>query len=83
MSDGCVAILFIGFAFLSCFVLYSLQKLSLNAFDTTQKLERLIAAAPNIGLSVSPSGINTPGGKRNADNVIDECPEKIFVYITQ
>ncbi|MBQ1955409.1 MAG: hypothetical protein II350_06680 [Clostridia bacterium] len=32
-----------------------------NAFDTTQKLERLIAAAPSIGLSSIPkSGINTP-----------------------
>ena len=26
----------------------------------TQKLDKLIAAAPNIGFSVSPSGINTP-----------------------
>ena len=37
-----------------------MKRLSRRAFDTTQKLDRLIAAAPNIGLSVSPSGMNTP-----------------------
>ena len=47
--------------FLSCFVLWILTRLSRNAFVTTQKLERLIAAAPNIGLSVQPvSGIQQP-----------------------
>ena len=34
---------------------------SLSALLTTQKLERLIAAAPSIGLSSQPkSGVNTP-----------------------
>ena len=39
----------------------SLKRFSLNAFETTQKLDRLIAAAPNMGLSVQPKrGIHTP-----------------------
>ncbi len=36
------------------------KRLSRSALDTTQKLERLMAAAPSMGFSVSPSGINTP-----------------------
>ena len=39
----------------------SFTKFRRRAFVTTQKLERLIAAAPNIGLSCKPkNGINTP-----------------------
>ena len=37
-----------------------MKRFSRRALDTTQKLDRLIAAAPNMGLSVSPSGTNTP-----------------------
>jgi len=38
--------------------------LSLSAFITTQKLDRLIAAAPNIGLSSHPNtGIKTPAAR--------------------
>ena len=38
-----------------------MNRFSLSAFVTTQKLDRLIAAAPNIGLSVQPKiGIQTP-----------------------
>ena len=35
-------------------------KFSRRAFVTTKKLERLIAAAPNIGLRVSPAKANAP-----------------------
>lgn len=53
--------LFLCFIFLSCFELWTLTKLSLNAFVTTQKLERLIAAAPNIGFNCQPKRlINAP-----------------------
>ena len=39
----------------------NLIRFNLSAFITTQKLERLIAAAPNIGLSSHPKiGIHTP-----------------------
>ena len=38
-----------------------LKKLSLSALVTTQKLERLIAAAPNMGLSaILNTGISAP-----------------------
>ena len=41
--------------------LYSFTKFSRSAFMTTQKLDRLIAAAPNIGSSIQPViGIHTP-----------------------
>lgn len=33
-----------------------LEEIEPQGVDTTQKLDRLIAAAPNIGLSVSPAG---------------------------
>ena len=47
------------FSFL--FYLYSFTKFSRSAFMTTQKLDRLIAAAPNIGSSIQPViGIHTP-----------------------
>ena len=40
---------------------YILAKFSLNAFDTTQKLESPIAAAQNIGLRLHPvSDSSTP-----------------------
>ena len=42
-------------------VSYIFIRLSLNALVTTQKLDKLIAAAPNIGLSVHPNtGIHAP-----------------------
>ena len=41
--------------------LYNFVKFSLSAFITTQKLERLIAAAPNMGVMPTPNmGIHTP-----------------------
>ena len=41
--------------------LRSLTKFSLSAFITTQKLERLMAAAPNMGVMPTPNtGIHTP-----------------------
>ena len=47
------------FSFL--FYLYNSTKFSRSAFMTTQKLDRLIAAAPNIGSSIQPViGIHTP-----------------------
>ena len=47
------------FSFL--FYLYNFTKFSRSAFMTTQKLDRLIAAAPNIGSSIQPViGIHTP-----------------------
>ena len=47
--------------FFLCFTgLSRLIRLSLNAFSTTHTLERLIAAAPHMGFSVTPSGENTP-----------------------
>ena len=49
------------FIFLSRFALRILKKFRRSAFVTTQTLERLIAAAPNIGFSCQPkSGIHTP-----------------------
>ena len=36
------------------------KRFSRSAFDTTQKLERLMAAAPNMGFSVSPKGMKSP-----------------------
>ena len=42
---------------------YSLQKFSRRALDTTQKLDRLMAAAPNMGFRVSPRGTNTPAAR--------------------
>ena len=40
---------------------YILNRFSLNAFVTTQKLDRLIAAAPNIGFNFQPKiGIQIP-----------------------
>ena len=42
-------------------VSYIFIRLSLNALVTTQKLDKLIAAAPNIGLSVHPNTMNIEG----------------------
>ena len=51
----------ISFIFLSLFGSLMSKRFNLNAFETTQKLERLIAAAPNTGERVSPkNGINAP-----------------------
>ena len=44
----------------SCLVLCRSKRFSRRALLTTQKLDRLMAAAPNIGLRVSPSGMKTP-----------------------
>ena len=41
--------------FLSCFESLISTRFSLRAFITTQKLDRLMAAAPIIGLSFSPN----------------------------
>ena len=47
--------------YLYSFTLYSFTKFSRSAFMTTQKLDRLIAAAPNIGFNFQPSRLmNTP-----------------------
>ena len=52
---------FADFIFLSCFVLRMFNKFRRSAFVTTQKLERLMAAAPNMGFSCQPSRLmNTP-----------------------
>ena len=37
-----------------------LNRLSRSAFDTTQKLERLMAAAPSMGLRLSPAHTKQP-----------------------
>ena len=51
----------IRFLFLSCLVFLISNRFSVSAFVTTQKLDRLIAAAPNIGLSCHPRRcIHTP-----------------------
>ena len=51
----------IVFTFLA---LFSLTKFNLSAFVTTKKLERLIAAAANIGFNCHPRNfINTPAAK--------------------
>ena len=43
---------------------YILNKFNLSALDTTQKLDRLMAAAANIGFSCQPSiEMNTPAAK--------------------
>ena len=48
-------------SFLNFRVSFILKRFNLRAFATTQKLERDIAAAANMGLSCSPkSGIKTP-----------------------
>ena len=39
---------------------YFIIVFSLSALETTQKLLKLIAAAPNIGFNVSPNGIRSP-----------------------
>ena len=47
--------------FLSCLESRAFTKFSLNAFVTTKKLERLIAAAPNMGFSFQPRrAVNAP-----------------------
>ena len=52
---------FFIFLFLSLLASYILNRFSLNAFVTTQKLDRLIAAAPNIGFNFQPkTGIQIP-----------------------
>ena len=49
------------FDLFSVFISLSFTKLSLSAFVTTQKLDRLIAAAPNIGFIPQPrTDMNTP-----------------------
>ena len=54
-------LLLIWCIFLSCAGLWTFTKFSLSAFETTQKLERLIAAAPNIGSRLQPNRFtNTP-----------------------
>ena len=59
-----VAVVFFSFAcliFLSRFALCISNKFNRNALETTQKLLKLIAAAPNMGLSSQPNiGIHTP-----------------------
>ena len=51
----------IFFRLVSRFAACMWNRFSRSAFITTQKLERLIAAAPNIGLSCRPKmGINAP-----------------------
>ena len=44
----------------SCLVLCRSNRFRRSALLTTQKLDRLIAAAPNMGFSVRPKGMNTP-----------------------
>ena len=54
---------FIGFTAVYI-VSYILKKFSLKAFVTTQKLDKLIAAAPNIGFNCQPNiGIQTPAAR--------------------
>ena len=60
-SISWISSLSIGFIFLSLSARCISKKLSLSALDTTQKLDKLIAAAPNIGLNSQPNiGIHTP-----------------------
>ena len=50
--------------FLSRLGEYSLKRFNRRALVTTQKLDRLMAAAPNIGFKVQPKmGIHTPAAK--------------------
>lgn len=52
---------FLAFNFLSFDASYILKRFNLNAFDTTQKLDKLMAAAPNIGFNFHlNSGYHTP-----------------------
>ena len=56
LSFGLFVLFFLsGVAFLSCLGSYTLHRFSRKALVTTQKLDRLIAAAPNIGLSFHPN----------------------------
>ena len=51
-STGRMALSFLG--------LCRSNRFSRRALDTTQKLDRLMAAAPNMGFSVRPRGISRP-----------------------
>ena len=44
----------------SCLVLCRSNRFNRSALLTTQKLDRLMAAAPNMGFRVRPKGMNTP-----------------------
>ena len=48
---------------LSLAALCSWNRFSRRALDTTQKLDRLMAAAPNMGFSVRPRGISRPAAR--------------------
>src|SRR5699024_4326602 len=53
-----------GLIFLSRLASWILKRFRRRAFVTTQKLDRLIAAAPNMGFSVQPkTGIHTPAAR--------------------
>ena len=61
------SMIFFSFFFFSAFIFLSLsarcrsKKFSLSALDTTQKLDKLMAAAPNMGFSFHPrTGIKSP-----------------------
>ena len=54
VDSSCFFLLsFFMFYFLSLLASYILKRFSLSAFVTTQKLDKLMAAAPNIGFSFS------------------------------
>ena len=56
VDSSCFFLLsFLCFIFLSLLASYILKRFSLSAFVTTQKLDKLMAAAPNIGFSFSPN----------------------------
>ena len=60
-SSECLECLdFKGLSFLAS---RRLNRFSRRALETTQKLERLMAAAPNMGFSVSPKGMKSPAAR--------------------
>ncbi len=50
---------------------------------TTQKLLRLMAAAPNMGLSIRPRGMNTPAARGMPMLLLEKSPEQIQADVPQ
>lgn len=61
-----------------------LKKFNLRALVTTQKLDRLMVAAPNIGFSFQPSKLDTTLPRpAESDHIIDKGPEQVLMNIPQ
>ena len=75
---------FLAFNFLSFDASYILKKIQSQCVRYSQKLDKLMAAAPNIDLISTRTADTTHQAARwDSDNIMEECPEQILVNITE